>query len=196
MSILIGVDIGQRTEPSALCVAEIQDRPGPHATESHYLVRHLERLALGTTYPCLADRTGQVCSKVVQRMERAPTVYLDVTGLGDSVVGVFSSRVHDARVVAVYFNHGDRRNRINYREIHLGKAYLVTRLQTLLQLGCLHLPRTAQAESLASDLLDFQIQVAEDANDRYGAFKVGPRDDLVTALGLATQPAPPGLGIF
>jgi hypothetical protein len=29
--------------------------------------------------------------------------------------------------------------------------------------------------------------VSEDANDRYGAFKVGSHDDLVTALGLAVQ---------
>ena len=29
--------------------------------------------------------------------------------------------------------------------------------------------------------------MAEDANDRYGAFKVGTQDDLVTALGLALQ---------
>jgi hypothetical protein len=29
--------------------------------------------------------------------------------------------------------------------------------------------------------------VSEDANDRYGAFRVGSHDDLVTALGLAVQ---------
>ncbi len=33
--------------------------------------------------------------------------------------------------------------------------------------------------------LDYEIRVSEDANGRYGAFRVGSHDDLVTALGLA-----------
>lgn len=40
---------------------------------------------------------------------------------------------------------------------------------------------------LAEELLEYEVKVAEDANDRYGAFKVGSQDDLVTALGLALQ---------
>lgn len=190
MNILIGVDIGQRTEPSALCVAETEDREGPHGTETHYVIRHLERLPAGTSYPALADRTAEVASKVAKRVAGTLFVFLDATGLGQSVVDLFTSRVRGTRVAAVYFTHGDRRNRVSHKEVQLGKAYVVARLQTLLQVGCLHLPRTAEADRLAKDLLDFQIQVAEDANDRYGAFRVGPRDELVTALGLASQPKP------
>jgi hypothetical protein len=52
------------------------------------------------------------------------------------------------------------------------------------------LPRTAEADILAGELLRDEIRVSEDANDRYGAFGVGTHDDLVTALGLAVQPAP------
>ena len=37
------------------------------------------------------------------------------------------------------------------------------------------------------ELLDYEIRVDQNANDRYGAFRVGTHDDLVTALGLATQ---------
>jgi len=37
-------------------------------------------------------------------------------------------------------------------------------------------------------LIDYEIRVDENANDRYGAFKVGKHDDLVTAIGLAVQP--------
>ena len=69
----------------------------------------------------------------------------------------------------------------------LGKACLVSRLQTLLQSDRIHLPRTAGAEVLAEDLRNFEIRVDENANDRYGAFRVGTHDDLVTALDLATQ---------
>ena len=196
MTIMIGVDIGQRTEPSAVCVAETEDRPGLHGrTEYHYLVRHLERLPIGTTFPALADRTAEVAARVVEWTAESPFVYLDATGLGQSVVDLFTARILGARVVAVYFNHGDRRLRVDHKEVHLGKAFMVARLQTLLQSDCLHLPRMPDAEALAKDLREFEIQVREDANDRYGAFRVGARDDLVTALGLATQPGPPGPGI-
>jgi hypothetical protein len=88
--------------------------------------------------------------------------------------------------MAVYFTHGDRR-KVERGEIKLGKAWLVSRMQALLQSGLLHLPRTAEAEALGKELLDYEIRVTEDANDRYGAFRVGSHDDLVTALGLATQ---------
>ncbi len=35
------------------------------------------------------------------------------------------------------------------------------------------------------ELQDYEIRVDQDANDKYGAFKVGSHDDLVTALGLS-----------
>lgn len=72
-------------------------------------------------------------------------------------------------------------------EVSLGKAFLVSRLQALLQTRRLHLPRSPEAEALAQELLDYEIRVDENANDRYGAFRVGTHDDLVTALGLAVQ---------
>jgi hypothetical protein len=195
-TVLIGVDVGQRSEPSGICVAEMTHREGPYGTECHYLVRYLERHPAGTTYPDLADRAAQLVAGVAQRTTATAYLYLDVTGLGEPVVAVFRSRVRHAQVKAVCFTHGDRRERISSKEIRLGKAYLVSRIQTLLQLRQLHLPKSAEAVALADDLRNFQIQVVEDANERYGAFSVGPRDELATALGMAAQPEPPRLQIY
>jgi hypothetical protein len=100
------------------------------------------------------------------------------------------------RVTPVYFTHGDRRQ--EEREaaagggggairVTLGKAHLVSRLQVLPQTGRIHLPETAEAKALARELRGHEIRVTENANDTYGAFKVGSHDDLVTALGLAVQ---------
>ena len=47
-----------------------------------------------------------------------------------------------------------------------GKAWLVSRLQVLLQTGCILLPRTSEADALTRELLDYEIKVSEDANDR------------------------------
>lgn len=78
----------------------------------------------------------------------------------------------------------------------LGKAFVVTRLQTLLLTNRIHLPESDEARILAEELLEYEVKVAEDANDRYGAFKVGSQDDLVTALGLALQDEGPRRAII
>jgi len=52
------------------------------------------------------------------------------------------------------------------------------------------LPKTGEAAALTEELLNYEIKVSEDANEQYGAFRVGTHDDLVTAIGLATQGAP------
>ncbi len=67
-------------------------------------------------------------------------------------------------------------------------------MQALLQTKRLRLPKNSDAEALAHELRNYEIRVDENANDRYGAFKVGTHDDLVTALGLAVQDD--GLGLL
>lgn len=155
--------------------------------ETHFLVRHLERLALGTAYPAVADRVAEVVATVRRRSRTSPRLYVDATGVGQPLIDLLESRDLGVTVVATDFTHGDRRTEEGHRQVKLGKAYLVSRLQMLLQSGRVHLPRTAEAEALAAELMDYEIRGDADANDRYGAFKTGAHDDLVTALGLAVQ---------
>src|SRR5919107_1149414 len=184
-SVTVGVDIGQRRDPTAIAVVEQEHR----GSETHHMVRHLQRLPLGSPYPAVAERVAAVVGGVhAATSGEAPTLYVDATGVGTPIVDVLrAASVGDlTQLKAVFFNHGDRR-KVERGEVKLGKAWLVSRLQTLLQSGLLHLPRNAEAEALGKELLDYEIRVTEDANDRYGAFRVGSHDDLVTALGLATQ---------
>jgi hypothetical protein len=188
--ITIGVDIGQKRDPTAIAVAEIdRRRKSPARTEDHYLIRHLERLPLGTPYPEAAQWLARVAAGVRNQTNSGPTLYVDATGVGQPVLDLMRDEGVGSPVYGVYFTHGDRRTKEG-RQIILGKAYLVTRLQTLLQAGRIHLPRTAEAEVLAAELLDYEIHVEPDANDHYGAFRVGTHDDLVTALGLAVHCEP------
>ena len=184
-AVTVGVDIGQRRDPTAIAVVEQEHR----GSETHHMARHLERLPLGSPYPAVAERVAAVVQGVHSVTSGdAPTLYVDATGVGTPIVDVLRGAGvgNLARLVAVYFTHGDRR-KVERDEVKLGKAWLVSRMQALLQSGLLHLPRTAEAETLGKELLDYEIRVTEDANDRYGAFRVGAHDDLVTALGLATQ---------
>jgi hypothetical protein len=187
MGTVIGIDVGQRRDPTAVCVVQTERRPLGQGTEEHFLVRYLERLPLGTPYPDVADRLASIAAGACKRAATTPVVYVDATGVGQPVVDVLRRQCHGGRVTAVYFNHGDRRIEASRTEVRLGKAWLVSRLQVLLQAARVHLPRTPESEALAVELLDYEIRVDSDANDRYGAFKVGTHDDLVTALGLAVQ---------
>ncbi len=195
----IGVDIGQKVDPTAIAVVEAKRRGSPGSEEWAFLTRHLERLELGTPYRDVASRTSEVVSGVRGRMidegafargrlERGGiALYVDATGVGVPIVEMLKERI-DRRacaIRAVYFTHGDKLTR---REdgLSLGKAYLVSRMQAPMQSGRIELPRTRQAE----ELLDYEIRIDEDGNDKYGAFKVGTHDDLVTALGLAVLKDP------
>jgi hypothetical protein len=175
MSTVIGLDIGQRRDPTAICVAETERRQAGTRKDYHFLVRHLERLTLGTSYPAIAQRLVQIEAQILQRTAAPPDLYVDATGVGRPVVDLLQDDLPHSKVI---------------HSVTLGKAYLVSRLQTLLQTGRLHLPRTPESEILAQELLDYQIRVDEKANERYGDFKVGSHDDLVTAMGLAVQVEP------
>ena len=127
----------------------------------------------------------EVFGKLKRKSGSAPRLYADATGVGKPILDLLEEKGIPA--VACYFNHGDRRTEKSWREVTIGKAYLVSRLQALLQTRRLHLPNNPEASALAEELLNYEIRVDENANDRYGAFRVGTHDDLVTALGLAVQ---------
>jgi len=191
----IGIDVGQKVDPTAIAVMEVERR-GPNQ-EVNYVGRHLERLPLGTSYPEVAARLRAIVAGVRERVPAAYTpgvgygpapldlrVAVDATGVGQPVVDLLAAA--GVKVTPVYFTHGDRRTE-ERGQVTIGKAFLVSRLKTLFQTQCVHLPTTAEAEAMQRELLDYEIRVTEDANDTYGAFKVGAHDDLVTAIGLAVQ---------
>lgn len=174
-AVTVGVDIGQKSAPTAVCVAEGQDG-------DVHVVRHLERLPLGTLYPHVAERLVNLRDRIVKVASQTPCFFVDATGVGQPVVDMLRER--GLSVIAVYLTDSAKAT-YGTGELYLPKSLLVSRLQVLLQDGRLKLPRTPEAEALARELLDFEIRVSEDGHDSYGAFEVGTHDDLVIALGLA-----------
>lgn len=198
----IGVDIGQQVDPTAIAVVELRQRTNPHGPgEAIHITRYLERLPLGTTYPAIATRLAEIATNARQRARQeylnergqAPrddwsygfNVFVDATGVGRPVVDILSET--GLNVTPVFFTHGDRRN-VDREQITLGKAWLVSRLKTLFQTGRVRLPPNhPEAPAMIDELVNYEIRVDQNANDKYGAFRTGKHDDLVTALGLATQ---------
>jgi hypothetical protein len=207
--VTIGLDIGQKVDPTAIAVVETQARETGRTLHNHgegqaqcgisclreqetrFLVRFLERLPLGTSYPDVAARLVSVVAGLVSRGVERVELRADSTGVGAPVIDILRAalRAEPCQIVAVTFTHGDRYER-DGGIARLGKAFLVSRLQALLQTGRIDLPATAEARALAEELQTYEIHIDQDANDRYGAFKVGTHDDLVTALGLAVVEEP------
>jgi hypothetical protein len=190
VAVTIGVDIGQKRDPTALCVAETELRQVEGRSETHFLVRHLERLPLGTRYPRVAERVAEMTAQVRTRTRENPTIYVDATGVGQPVVDLLRERVQSGVVVPVTFTAGDRRREAwedGFLRVSLGKSHMVSKLQGLLGSGRLHLPKTREAGVLTEELLDYELRVDQDGHETFGAFRTGAHDDLATALGLATQ---------
>ena len=211
MEVVIGADIGQQHDPTAVCVAEVlksSARTGwalpagervvepcdilpVTRTETSYTIRFLERLPLGTPYPQVAERLALVVANIKVMKPTSLQLRVDATGVGRPVVDLLRQHpgLKGVGIVAVSITSGDKWEP-GGREATLGKAFLVGRLQALLQTGRIRLPKTAEAEVLAQELRDFEIRVSESGRDTYGAFRAGSHDDLVIALGLATLQAP------
>ncbi len=217
--ISIGVDVGKLHDPTAIAVAELERRHNGKWREGnmvlsslnqverigearpvlvvHYLLRHIERLPLGTSYPNVAKHIADMlCNPLfyVRQVE----VRIDVTGVGrpvyDDLVEEAQLRAESraANILPITFVPGQKYNRSTGA---LGKAYMVSRLQALLQNTRIHAPDTPEVEALQEELKVYEIRIDRDGHDTYGAFKIGKHDDLATALGLAVLEEDQGEGL-
>jgi hypothetical protein len=218
--VCVGIDVGQISDPTAIAVAEVaqietgkyrygRERILPHVDKlgqfhegkdadpvlaTEYLIRHIRRLPLGTSYPDVAQIiTEMLCSPLFSR--RKVQVLIDVTGVGrpvyDSLMQEIATKEATKRILIkpITFSHGER---YNITTGLLGKAYLVSRLQSLLQSGRVKAPLTPEVKALLEELRVYEIKVSQDGKDQYGAI-IGKHDDLATALALACLEDPYGM---
>jgi len=185
-AITVGIDIGQMHERSAIAVVEAaarrqgggggdddgnggEGKEGKEGKEDGnrfevvYTARHLERLPVGTSSPALATRLKEIVTNLRGR-GMGYTIFADATAVGQPVIDVLAHRA-GVPLTPVYFTHGDRRVEQEGGDITLGKGWLVSRLQALLQTGCLLLPSSDAARVLAEELLAYEITMAPQAND-------------------------------
>jgi hypothetical protein len=185
---LVGLDLGQAADYTALTVLERIEAAEGTAAQSGLSpgirahVRHLQRFALGTSYPDIVDRVKSL-------VERAPIkgnyqLVADATGCGRPVIDLLHQA--DVTTVPVLITGGTATNYDN-GYWHVPKRELVSRLQVMLQSGRLKIADgLPEGPVLVKELLTFQVKITDSANDVYGAWREGQHDDLVLALALAT----------
>lgn len=149
-----------------------------------------ERLPLGTPYPAVVDRIVQVMNALERKGSprlgpRRFTVelILDATGVGLSIGDMVRERGLDPKLVL--FTGSDKVNDLPHGVVNVGKAWMVGRMQVLLQGKRLHLPTSPEATVLVKELVDYEISVSDTAHVSFNA-KSGKHDDLVIALSLSS----------
>ena len=187
----VGVDLGQTTDPTAICIIEKKVVPvddwsslKPLETQALYVCRHLERLPLGTTYPAQVQHVANL-------LHRPPLTYLnwrktdlvvDGTGVGKAVVDIFRSA--GLRPKSVTITAG-RQVVTKGEEYHVPKLELVSRLQSALHSGSLKIvDKIPDAKVLTSELQNFRTNYTSAGNVIFNA-REGQHDDLVLATAIA-----------
>ena len=96
----VGLDLGQRKDFTAVAVVEREmGRPHIAVARATLLVRHLERMALGTAYTRVVER---VCGMMRHpALERGARLVVDATGVGAPVVELLRGAGLAGRITAV-----------------------------------------------------------------------------------------------
>ena len=194
---VIGVDLGQASDYTAIAVLERHAPHEEHRQEATYHVRHLDRLPLGTPYPQQVERVTQVLKHVRHAQELAASqawpraalggtyLVVDQTGVGRPVVDMLRQAGHqDLHAVTITAGDTMTRDRRDYR---VPKRIISASLQVLLQTQRLAIAAALpHAETLTREMLAFKVTISATGHDSFGNdWRENPHVDMVLAVALA-----------
>jgi hypothetical protein len=176
---IIGVDVGQTNDPTAIAVVEHTTRePKPI-----YRVRGLYRYRLGTRYT-------EVASDITTRLSQAPfykncVVAIDATGVGAPVVDLIKDDPRIWEVYAITITAGTAVGGRGYQRT-APKRDLINTTAVLLQQHRLRIAATLpDTPALANELRNYRIKTSDNGHKTYGPANSQDHDDLLLALSLA-----------
>ena len=181
MSYIVGVDLGQANDYTAVIVVQ-RHEPQPPATAPTLDVRYIHRYALGTPYPTIV---GSVVDLVRRPpLHGATRLVVDATGVGRPIVDLLRG-AYRGPLIPVTITAGGAPTRAPDGYWHLAKRDLIGGVQALLQSGRLRLSSgLAETPLLIAELQTYQVKISDAGHDSYNA-REGKHDDLVLALALA-----------
>lgn len=152
----VGVDLGQRRDPSTVVVVE---------KKGVLRVRHAERIALGTPYPEVVERVRSITRH--RELAGNCALAVDGTGVGAPVVDMLRAARLECEIAAVTITGGERQYRTG-SGWSVPRRDLMAVVQVLLEQDELKVARgLRELGALMRELTD------------------GEHDDLVMALALA-----------
>jgi hypothetical protein len=194
---LVGLDIGQVSDPSALAVLERRFQPENGRYEPRFDARYLERLPLQTPYPAMVRGVRERLSYLAEPCE----LLIDATGVGRGIVDLFREGwvTYDdkteqripvpgcPRVIAVSITAGERAHQDPdcWDEWYVPKRDVVMAFMVVLQQRRFRVAKELpEAAILFKEGQNFQWKVSKAGNDQYGAWREGQHDDLLLAVAL------------
>jgi hypothetical protein len=188
---LVGLDLGQTSDFTAVTILEWSQVPDPEAPDSrvpgrkvsHYAVRHLERLPPGTPFTEVCARLRDVFAAPLLMNSM---LVVDLTGVGQPVLELIKRLRLRARIRPMMLTAGHQAHMDERGTWLVPKQELVSTLQVLLQARRLQVAQDlSEAETLVQELLNFQMKKPPLANEPLAAWREGPQDDLVLAVAIA-----------
>lgn len=190
---VVGLDIGQSHDPSALCVLHYTREPldkfdvnkeagtiKQQAVE-RFDIRHAERLPLGLAYPEQVQHVAALMARPPLR--GVAELLVDESGVGRAVGDIFDTAGLDPTRVVI--TAGDRATNPSHNRWHVPKQLLISTLDARLHTGELRFAaELTEAGALAEELKDFRRKVSTAGRYQYEA-RVGRHDDLVLAVAIA-----------
>ncbi len=183
---IVGLDLGQAADYSALCVVERSEVIDPIDAKrklGSYGVRHLHRWKLGTSYV-------QIVADVAEWGARAPLpkspLCVDATGVGRAVTDQFRAAKLPLKLVPITITAGHNATAEPGGGWNVPKKDLVAAMQTLVQSRRFHIaPALPDASILGRELQMFRVKVTPAGNETFEALREREHDDLVLSVAMA-----------
>jgi len=148
-----------------------------------YHIRHLERPALGTPYPVIAERVKELTH--TWPLTSSTPVVIDRTGVGVAVGDIFTAA--GITFHAITITGGNDVLRENRHHTKVPKRELVGQLVALFHSSRLKVAGDMQhAPTLVNELQNFKVKInLATGHDSYEAWRESIHDDLVLSVALA-----------
>jgi hypothetical protein len=178
---IISADLGQVNDYTAITVFE--------RVKEGLLLRQIERVELGTTYPKIVDRLKAMAESPNLDSKDMKVVVIDITGVGRPVWDLMQQARIKATLEGISITGGNTVNR-DGDIYHVPKRDLVTSLQIAFQNGDLKIaPGLPYYDILVKEMTNFNVTVNINGNDQYGAHRDGDHDDLVLSAAMGVWAA-------
>ncbi len=180
MELIIGLDLGQVSDSSALALIEKSPSEGQEPT---FAATYLHRWPVGTPYPKIVEGVVKMFESDTFKQPERPTLAIDATGVGRPVADMFRAARLPARFMPIIITGGHKVT-IEDGMSYVPKRLLVSTVQVLLQTKRFKFAgQLPEAATLISEMQSFQLTITEAANDTYEGRR-GAHDDLLLAVAL------------
>jgi len=197
---VVGCDLGQSSDPTAICVLEHQQgvldynsefephtglREKPQKPAERIHCRHLERLPLGMSYPAVVQYLKDLMARPPLNGDgviRPAELVVDDSGVGRPV----SDLLVDAglKPIRVTITAGSEVTTISNTKFNVAKTVLISTVDAALHTGTLRFAASlGDADAMRDELKDFRRKLSDAGRATYAA-RTGAHDDLVLAVAI------------